>query len=515
MIIIILDLKDEALTKRANYTFSQIMSYLGYEYEIINNATKNFVNNKKYSLLIYYGGNLSYIKNKINTIQIISKSSKKFNTIQKKLYSFKNKRTVIFNRDIILEAFNILARQEEIDSENVDKHRRFIAKKSKIFKHLKEPIVNEYAIILDKLIKKLHYNDKIPLVQKCSWPENKKFAVCLTHDVDVVKFVLSDFAKAGKIVDFIKGENPYWQFDKIVELEKNFNFKSTFFFCPGKKHRLDPNYSIKDRKILDLIKQLIKDGKEIGVHLSYLSYNDKSMMLHEKNEVYGLAGKKIGARTHFLRFDVPKTWILEDEIGLYYDSSLGYPGHTGYRSGFCWPYHPYIAGHEKELDIFELPLSVMDSTLFAESRTEENAMKLLQGLFDNIEKYNGLVVMNWHQRVFNEKYFIGWASVYKKCLEYFKAKEVFASSAENVLNWIANRDLLDISETIDSNILKIKLNPRAKVNGFALKLENVEKSKLKIAGTGDYSIKEQNNCINIIFGKIGKNSTVILEIRKD
>ena len=62
MIVIILNIKDEALTKRAKYTFGQMMSYLGYEYEIINNATKNFVNSKKYSLLIYYGAAYQALK---------------------------------------------------------------------------------------------------------------------------------------------------------------------------------------------------------------------------------------------------------------------------------------------------------------------------------------------------------------------------------------------------------------------------------------------------------------------
>jgi len=441
MIIIILNLEDEALAKRAKYVFGQIMSYLGYEYKTTYDLMA--ANNEKSPLLIYYGDKPCNFRNK-KSIQIISGKQGKFK--EGKLHFFKDKNTVIFHYDFILESFNILAREEEIGSKDTDKHQRFIAEKSKIFKSLKDPFVNKHAAALDRIIKKLYRLSNEPLIQKCHWPENKEFAACLSHDVDIVKFTKSDVFSIGKAMDFIKGRNPYWQFERVSELEKKYGFSSTFFFCTGKRHNFDPNYSIREKKITNIIRLLIKNGHEIGLHPGYLSYDSNKMMDTKKRELSSIVGGRIAVRTHFLRFKVPETWILEDKSGFYCDSSLGYSSHIGYRSGFCWPYKPYAIGPEEELLLFELPLSVMDSALFEESKTPGNSLKSLKKMFRNVRKYNGLIVMNWHQRVFNEKYFHGWAFVYKKCLEYFKDNKAFVGTAREIVDWAIRRNSISVSK---------------------------------------------------------------------
>lgn len=509
MIVIILNIKDKILIRRIKYTFNQIMLYLGYEYEIKNHLNENVTKNKKYSLLIYYNDKPLNFKNK-KSIQIISDKKGK-NKCQEKLYYFKDKNSVVFYYDFVLESFNILARDEEIHSRNIDKHQRFIAEKSKIFEYLKEPIVNKHILILDKLIKKLHNIDNTPLIQKCHWPKNKEFAICLTHDVDIVKFKKSDIFNLNKIMDFIKGTNPYWQFEKIIKLEKGYNFKSTFFFCTEKKHNFDPNYSLKEKRIVNVIKFIVKEGYEIGLHLSYLSYDNEKMMETEKRELNNIIDDKIGVRTHFLRFRVPNTWVFEDKSGFYYDSSLGYSNHTGYRSGFCWPYNPYAISSEKELRLFELPLSVMDSALFEEHKTPKDAFNALKKMFQNVQKFNGVIVMNWHQRVFNEKYFNGWSFVYEKCLDYFQEKKAFVGPARDIIEWIVKRNFVVVSDMANQNLLKFRLTSKVEVNDFALKLIYGKNIKLKIYNSKDFQIIKNKEGFIIQFKKIKKNQSIILE----
>lgn len=512
MILIILNVKDRILENRIRYTFAQIMSYLGYFYVIKNKIDKNLINNKQYSLLINYGSK-TLSANKKSTIQIIpNEFGTRENIKQNQLYYLKNQNMAIFNYDLVLESFKILARKEEIESKNVDKHKRFIAAKSKIFAHLRDPIVNKYAIALDKLIKVLYKESNIPLMQKCQWPKNKKFAVCLSHDVDNVKFIKSDFFSINKITDFIKGKNPYWQFHKVVELEGKYNFKSTFFFCTGKRHRLDPNYHIKEKKIRDIIKFLINKENEVGLHLSYLSYNNIKMIESEKRELINLTGGKIGARTHFIRFSMPKTLVLEEKSGFYYDSSFCYPDAIGYRSGFCWPYMPYAIGYEKRLDIFELPLSVMDGALFGESKTVDNALSSLKKMFHNIEKYNGLIVMDWHQNVFNKKYFMGWSYVYDRCLNYFHKKEAFVGTARSILEWIGKRNSVVISRTISKNIWRFRLSTNTDVEDFALKISYTKNSKLKINNIKDYEIIKDKDGFVVKFKKIKKKRNITIDL---
>ncbi len=511
MILIILDVNDRILENRIRHTFNQIMPYLGYLYAIKNKIDRNLISNKRYSLLIYYG-NRTLSANKKSIIQIIPNNPKATDIKQKKLHYLKNKNRAVFDHDFVLESFKVLSREEEIESKNIDKHKRFIAAKSNIFTHLKEPIVNKYAIALDKLIKILYKEGNIPLMQKCQWPENRKFAVCLSHDVDNVKFIKSDFLSINKVADFIKGENPYWQFHKVIELEGKYNFKSTFFFCTGKKHSLDPNYSIKEKKIRYIIKFLINKENEVGLHLSYLSYNNIKMIESEKRELMNLVGGKIGARTHFLRFSVPKTLVLEDKSGIYYDSSLGYSDAVGYRSGFCWPYTPYAIGYEKSLNILELPLSVMDGTLFGESKTVDNALRSLKKLFHHVKKYNGVIVMDWHQNVFNEKYFKGWSYVYERCLDYFHREGAFVGPARMILDWIHKRNSVVISKAASQNIWRFRLSPKADIGGFTLKVAYTKNSRLKINNSEDYKITKDKDGFAVTFKKIKKGQNITIDL---
>ena len=352
------------------------------------------------------------------------------------------------------------------------------------------------------------------MIQKCHWPKNKKFAVCLSHDVDIVSFIKSDFFSFSKIADIIKGRNPYWQFDKIIELEKNYGFNSTFFFCTGKKHKFDPNYSIKERRIINVLKLLKKEVNVVGMHTSYLAFDNKEMMKPEKMELSRLVGNKIGARTHFLRFKVPDTLVLEDKLGFYYDSSLGYSTNTGYRSGFCWAYNTYAIGSEKELSIFELPLSIMDGALFCEYKTANDAFRSLKRIFYNIEKFNGVIVMNWHQRVFNERYFIGWSAVYQKCLEYFKKKGAFVGTAGSITDWTKNRNSISLSRRTDGNILKFRLNSKTEVKDFALRILFAGNMKLKVNNYKNYRVVKDKKDFIIIFKKINMDQNIILELVK-
>lgn len=371
------------------------------------------------------------------------------------------------------------------------------------------PLINKYSLILARLIKRMHKTGSIPLIQKCQWPKNKKFAVCLSHDVDVVKFTLSDAASINKIIDFVRGKNPYWQFDKLIELEKKYNFKSSFFFCAGKRHNLDPNYSIRERRIINVIRLLKKRGNEVGMHASYLAYDNKEMMKSEKMELSKLVGNKIGTRTHFLRFKVPGTFVLEDKLDFYYDSSLGYSTNTGYRSGFCWAYNPYAIGSEKELRIFELPLSIMDGALFCEHKTANGAFRSLKGIFHNIEEFNGVIVIDWHQRVFNEKYFRGWSAVYQRCLEYFKKKDAFVGTASGIIDWTKNRNSTSIFRT-DGKILKFRLNSKTGVKDFALRILFAGNMKLKVYNSNNCQISKNKNDFIITFKQINKNQNITL-----
>ena len=93
------------------------------------------------------------------------------------------------------------------------------------------------------------------------WPGGKKFAVCLTHDVDEVslysfreslRYKEPKRAKIRRLLRVLSEPNdPLHCYERWLEIERQANVHSTFFFWPGisavtKRHTSDCVYELSD-----------------------------------------------------------------------------------------------------------------------------------------------------------------------------------------------------------------------------------------------------------------------------
>ena len=222
----------------------------------------------------------------------------------------------------------------------------------------------------------------------------------------------------------ILGENPYWQFEEIISLEKSYGFRSTFFFCAKRRHIKDPYYNIKNKKIQNIIRKLDKEGFEIGLHGSYLSYNNKKYLEEEKKILESVLKEKvIGNRQHFLNFSQETPKILS-ELGFVYDSTFGSAKHAGFKDN---KYNPFDYDN-----LLEMPMNVMDSTLFNQYRSYNKSYKKIKSLINIAEKKSALITFNWHQGVFFEPEFKGFGKLYIQILEYLKKKNAYVDTLGNI-----------------------------------------------------------------------------------
>ncbi len=256
--------------------------------------------------------------------------------------------------------------------------------------------------------------------------------VLLSHDVDApfkYNFIgtMIEFKKSVilllnfKIIDSIKiffntlyslitDKNPYWQFESIIELEKGYGYRSTFYFCVKRRHTKDPYYSIKNKKIKKIIKKLDKEGFEIGLHGSYLSYKNLNYLKEEKRILEKILGKGvIGIRQHFLNFN-DNTPKLQERAGFKYDSSYGFTKKIGYKNK---KYSPFYIGK-----LLEIPLVVMDGNMDKMGLNEEMALSEIKKLVELARKSNYLISFNFHPRYLNPSH--KFAKLYKKILAYLK-----------------------------------------------------------------------------------------------
>lgn len=296
------------------------------------------------------------------------------------------------------------------------------------------PVVSEYLI-------KQGY--------QVGYPDKKKFAICLTHDVDDIYPPISHRILSGlwsiKKCDWSglrehlfwnrkgKQASPYLNFQKIMELEKKYNAKSSFYFMTASRDPRRFRYNIED--IADELNLIVENGWEVGLHGGYYSFDDFNSIKQEKSRLERTLGRKvIGYRNHYLRFRIPETWDILQKCGFNYDSTYGYTNMVGFRNGMCHPFRPYDLQHQKWMDIYELPLNVMESAMFDFVKPHK-AWEIIKQLLEKAELNKGVLTVLWHNNNFSCPFREHWGTLYEKILEYGRERNAWMTSGEEIWKW--------------------------------------------------------------------------------
>lgn len=329
------------------------------------------------------------------------------------------------------ELWDIFTSKEEYNPFVRDRYKRFPYYLSKI-KDIFDPEVSKFLI-----------NNNI---LKVKYPEDRNFAVCLTHDVDIiylsnVKILYSILRnlKDSRLRECIKllmsklskRSSPFWNFSSIMDLEEKYMAKSTFYFLALEKGDMDFNFSLKDIK--DDLKEIVKKGWEVGLHGGHEAYNNLNKMEKEKKRLEEILEREvIGYRNHYLRFCVPDTWELLRKAGFKYDTSFGFDSCVGFRNGMCHPFKPFNLNSSKYIDILEIPVNIMDFTLNEYMCLDiDGAWKIIKFIVDIVESYKGVVTILWHNT-----YMIGsMRELYERILEYCYQKGAWMTSGEEIWRW--------------------------------------------------------------------------------
>ena len=343
-----------------------------------------------------------------------------------KFYTFDESNNLVFNDDLLKSAFYLLSGYQETLDYSPDQFGRYTYKES-IQKKLNLsafPLVNFYFNIIMEGIEKFCKINKISFNKRDIW-NGKKIGFLLTHDVDRVdkytirnlKYVLKQFlglaptklsrVKASKLliehsIKLFTKQNPYWNFEWMKSIENRFSLNSVWFFLPNNDKNIDAFYSFQERRIKNLVSELVEYGDEIGLHSTYYSIQNEKIMNEDFESVKNLIGENpVGNRQHWLRFKYPVTLRNLENLGIRYDSSWAFNDHIGWRNSYCLPFRPYDIKQDRMMNIWEFPLTVMDVTLFQYQNLSQNsALEKIDDLLDITERFNGLFTLLWHNSNF-------------------------------------------------------------------------------------------------------------------
>ena len=306
--------------------------------------------------------------------------------------------------------------------------------------------------------------------ERPAWPGGKRFAVCLTHDVDEVSHHKSSRrrwreikrspSRREKLKGLIElgldgfryrgGIDPFHCFEWWMKVESDLGARSTFFFWPGirnviKPHNIDCRYDLEDTitfdgqkcSVAEMIQEIERKSWEIGLHASWYSFDDTEEMNRQKDALAKVAQHDIvSVRQHYLHYDIRVTPKVHEGAGFKYDSTLGFNDNIGFRFGTCYPWHLYDLKGEKEIPILEIPLIIQDTAMLSPVKglrlDEETAYQYVVQMAERVENVGGVLTLLWHSNRVLEP---GWLNLYLRTLRYLKGREVWFGSIRDVGAW--------------------------------------------------------------------------------
>ena len=282
-----------------------------------------------------------------------------------------------------------------------------------------EPVVSHAAARLRTAV--LASAGRRRVVLATPWPEGKRWAAALTHDLDVVAYWplftllrLAELARKGQLGRCGRtlgaaltavGRDPVGQgIRTVLDTERHYGVVSTWFVLCGTPTLAtmragDLTYVPESPPAAAIVRSLMEHGCEIGLHGSFATAERPELFREQRARLERLAGRPVaGVRQHFLRIQPAVTQQAMLAGGFRYDATAGFPDRNGFRLGVADVIPAWDPGAERPIGLEEVPLCWMDRALSKYRGVEEPERWVAEGLAlaRACQEAEGLWVGVWH-----------------------------------------------------------------------------------------------------------------------
>ncbi|MDX1545534.1 MAG: polysaccharide deacetylase family protein [Rhodothermales bacterium] len=215
---------------------------------------------------------------------------------------------------------------------------------------------------------------------------------------------------------------------------------ATFFFKTGAHGPFDVPYPLDDPFLHARVAALRADGFEVGLHPSYHAHTHAFYLADEAARLAELAGARpVSVRQHYLRYTPPTTPRLHARHGFRIDTSLGFAEHEGFRHATCHPFQLYDVQADAPLDVWEMPLAVMESALFNRRGFDpDGAVAQTKAVMETVRRFRGVAVLLWHNILWDELDHPDWGRHFEATLDHAVAGGARIASLRAALaEWLA------------------------------------------------------------------------------
>lgn len=360
--------------------------------------------------------------------------------------------------DPIASSFFLLSGWDEWVDGTRDVHGRFPYQRSIIARYdlAHNPMVDRYRRFVRTCLERLG----LP-VRRRLW-NGRESAVCITHDIDyhrkwrpgiIVGETVENVIKSrpegrlsgvGRLVGAlrtaaVRGDPFRRSVDAMIDAETLAGFGATWFFKAGAHGRFDVEYPVEKGWIRKIIDHLEIGGFEIGLHSSYFASDHEGYLDEEQRRLQGVVtGSLHSVRSHYLRWFVERTPRMYADAGFVIDSSLGFAEREGFRNATTVPFRIFDVAGNRPLDIWEMPVAVMDTTLYGYRNLDlEAGITATRDLLETTREFGGVLVILWHNIMLDPLGDERIAPHFETVLENLDPKLVYVASLRDSLSvWL-------------------------------------------------------------------------------
>ena len=337
-----------------------------------------------------------------------------------------------FPFDIFAATFYLLSRYEEYLPHQKDIYGRYAHENSLAFRQnfLNLPLVNIWL---------QHFKEALQQRFPSFTTHHSPFTFLPTYDIDEAYSYKHKewWRSAGAAVkDLLKGNmnrfsvrrkvlnneqpDPFDSYAWMDDLHRPYKLKPRYFFLMAEKTgKYDKNILPKEPAMQTLIRHHA-DKYDIGIHPSWQSGDDSSLIKKEIKTIEHIATKKItSSREHYIRFILPKTFRYLIAAGIKEDYSMGYGSINGFRASVASPFYWYDLEKDETTYFLLYPFCYMEANSFYEQKfSPQQALEEMQHYLKEVKAVNGTFITIWHNTFLGtDKKFKGWREVYAEFIK--------------------------------------------------------------------------------------------------
>jgi hypothetical protein len=296
------------------------------------------------------------------------------------------------------------------------------------------------------------------------WPERRRWAAALTHDLDVVEWWpaftmlrLAELARKGELVAVLRvlgavamsgGRDVVWRGVRdVLTAEASFNVRSTWFLLCGtptlaSMRAGDLTYRPETPGVQRIVDALREAEHEIGLHGSFASSRDHAVFARQRSRLARLTGEGVaGVRQHYLRMRPGATQRGMTDAGFEYDSTFGFSDRNGFRLGVADVVPCWADAERGTLSLDEAPFVWMDRAL-SKYRGIERPDAWIDdalALAEHCRAVSGLWVGIWHPNLTPSLGFPGASSAYSRLVASLVDRGAWIAPLGELVAWRRRR----------------------------------------------------------------------------